>query len=124
MSKKSKQQQQKRPYWLNHDCPAWCHGQHGDSDFVGDRVHASNRLAEIPLTVMEPYKSQQLKPGETETYYERFMLFYLRQDYREIEPRIHIEEEDSTDGTYDLTVAEAEAAGNAILRAVALARGE
>lgn len=113
----------KRPFWLNHDCPAWCHGEHGDSDFVGDRVHASNRLAEIVLTVMGPYESQHMKPGETQEYYERVMLFYLRQDYREIEPRILLEEEDNVDRSFELTVAEAEAAGNTLLKAVGLARG-
>lgn len=112
--------EKQRPYWLDHDCPRWCHGVHHGSDFVGDRFHGSDRLAEVKLTVMEPFPGSA--ESDDEDYYEQVMLFYLYQGYREVEPRVHIEKEDTREGMYALTLSEAEQAGKVLLNAVALAR--
>lgn len=31
-----------RPSWLTESCPAWCAGQHAESDFPDDRAHSSD----------------------------------------------------------------------------------
>ncbi len=102
-----------RPYWLQRPCPRWCEdtSQHREGDHPDDRIHFSLSHT-IWLSTEDPTvethgtrsadgcpdpDSWQVWPAE--------VRLWLRQDYREAEPRIGFGADDSKD--VHLTIAEA-----------------
>lgn len=112
-----------RPFWLHGPCPRWCDGIHEDSDFVIDRRHRSRWRKRIRLSTME---ASRVESGivDDRVWYEPCLVdVRIDQGYREIEPRIHVEEIHHR-GRFTFTLTEAERFSKALAQAVARARSD
>ena len=112
-----------RPFWLHEPCPHWCDKIHEDRDLVVDRRHRSRWGKQIILSTMEssPVESG---PADDGLRYEPCLLdVRVDQGYREIDPRIRVEEIHQR-GRLTLTLPEAERLGKALISAVAPARSD
>jgi hypothetical protein len=116
------------PAWLTNGCPPWCHWDgrdgkhfsHRDSDEYAARLHFSNSVGvtltgtDAPSLPAEDGHGREIFNAPIEA------TVYLVQHYREIEPRIHLGEDDLP-GMY-LTLTEAEELAARLLEQVANAR--
>lgn len=112
-----------RPFWLHTPCPPWCDGIHEDSDLVVDRRHRSSWGKRITLSTMEPTRVEVGVVDDRVRYEPCLLDVRLDQAYREIEPRVRIEEIHHR-GRFILTLTEAERLSKALTQAVARARGD
>ena len=110
-----------RPYWLPGACPAWCDELHSDDDLVGDRRHVSRWRDRLVLSTMDPVR---LEPQAAEDKVELepcAVQVWLEQGYREVEPRVRLEE-DHRLGAFALSLAEADRLAQTLAEAVKLGR--
>lgn len=108
------------PYWLAGSCPSWCDQAHSDNDLADDRRHVSQWREPLVLSTMNPVRLDS-QTGDGPELEPRAVQVWLEQGYREVEPRVRVEE-DHRAGTFALTLAEADRLAWALARAVKLAR--
>lgn len=105
------------PTWLTGPCPPWCADEHHAIDLPGDRLHGSPCLT-VELRTMDYLN---LGSPERPEFRPREMLMDLVQGYREIEPRICLNDNTDTFEVY-LTLIEAERVSAHLSALVAQAR--
>jgi uncharacterized protein DUF6907 len=111
-----------RPFWLFEPCPSWCDGLHEDGDGIADRRHHSRWGKRICLSTMDPCRAA-FDLGDDAVRHEPCLInVRLEQGYREIEPRVVVEEVHGL-GRFTLTMPETERLGKALAKAIELARG-
>lgn len=117
----SKKSNAGQPFWQTEPCPLWCTEHHQDHHIVDEREHYSDMLSAIGLTLANAYEYVV----DDEVHGQQASLgVYVEQGYREIAPRIVIEPAHKQTGSrYDITVAEAELLGQALLKAAGIAGG-
>ncbi|TVT53437.1 hypothetical protein FNH05_11840 [Amycolatopsis rhizosphaerae] len=109
------------PYWLVETCPTWCDKFHGDEDLVDDRRHVSRWRQRIVLCTMEPVRLASLATGSEVEFEPCTVQVWVEQGYREIEPRIRLEEDHGL-GLFALSLDEADRLAQALAEAVKLGR--
>lgn len=110
-----------RPFWQSTPCPPWCGIIHRKADHPADRYHHSEWAGLIKLSLEEP--DQHGERGSY-TYSVPLRWVYVRQDHREIEPRIVVEGGPPGSGkNVQLTVGEALELSRALVTACDVAEG-
>lgn len=109
------------PYWLSGTCPAWCDEHHQSEDLVEDRRHVSGWSNRLVLSTMDPAWLEVLTTKGGVEREPRALQVWIEQGYREVEPRVLLEE-DHRLGVFALSLAEADRLARTLAEAVKLGR--
>jgi hypothetical protein len=109
----------RKVYWLDRPCPAWCDGSHADQDHPDDRAHMSAWEGMVPMLREKAHSFRDVVRGPFQPEY---AVVRLRQDLMDREPTIWCGVGESATGIR-LAPAEARALAMALTHAADLADG-
>ncbi|MEU6641264.1 hypothetical protein ABZ863_01800 [Saccharomonospora sp. NPDC046836] len=113
------------PYWQSGPCPPWCVALHRVQDHPDDRSCWSGWAAHLMLS-MYPVHEVRHEGCPEPLRHEPEVAVFLRRRYRESEPRVIVEPEVIRPDLppLQLTVAEAQQLGAALIEAATVATGQ
>jgi hypothetical protein len=115
--------EQSKRWWLG-KCPAWCtDGHHEVQEHPEDRVHRHWEFVAVELTTADLVCVGKNNAGQW-MHEPPELTVDLEQEWREIEPRVVLNQETNAEFALHMTLAEAEELANGLLAAVRTGRGE